>query len=733
MTPNTQDPALTIESIDAYPLPGMNIPGSLRFSPDGRWLTYLYSAERGLVREAYAMDIETGETRLVAAPPQEGKTEANLSLEDIFRRERARQRELGITQFFWSSRGDRILFPIRGDIYIQDGVQGSMRLLAQGGSHPIITPQFSPDGQWVAYVQNAEIYVIPAAGGEPRQLTIGARETGKTHGLAEYIAQEEMHRSLGFWWSPDSRQVAFQEVDESHIPVYRIVHQGKDIVGENAQEDHHYPFAGKENARVRLGVVPVVGGEVTWLPMEPEDEYLARVRWLPDGALSAQWLNRTQSSLKLVRYDFPAAARTTLVHETSGVWINLHDIFHPLKPNHPRYPGAFLWASEGTGFQHLYLHSADGRILRMLTYGKWMVEELVGVDPEKDLVYFMGTKHGPLEKHLYVVSLEGGEPVCLSEGPGIHSITLNPAMDAFVDIYHSLDTPPILTLRSLENGRLLKTLFSETDDRIAAWGLTPPQIVQLENRSKILLYGAIYRPPARFGPGPHPAIVYVYGGPHNQQVSNSWALVVNMRAQYLRSLGYLVFVLDNRGSARRGLAFEGTIRHHMGDYEVQDQVDGVRWLVERGLVDPQRVGIYGWSYGGYMAAMCLARAPEVFRAAMAGAPVTHWDGYDTCYTERYMGLPQENPEGYRQSSVMAHADNIRGSLLLVHGMLDENVHFRHTARLVNALNHFHIPYELLIFPDERHLPRRLDDRVYAEKRIIEFFNQALDAPTQGVL
>jgi len=198
-----------------------------------------------------------------------------------------------------------------------------------------------------------------------------------------------------------------------------------------------------------------------------------------------------------------------------------------------------------------------------------------------------------------------------------------------------------------------------------------------------------------------------------------------MRVQYLRSLGFLVFILDNRGSARRGLAFEAAIKHDMGHVEVEDQVDGVRWLVEQGLADPERVGIYGWSYGGYMAAMALARAPETFRAAVAGAPTSHWDGYDTYYTERYMGTPESNPQGYEESSIMAHVSGITGRLLLMHGLIDENVHFRHTARLINALIRARIPYELMLFPDERHMPRRLEDRVFMEERIRDFFLSAL--------
>ena len=239
------------------------------------------------------------------------------------------------------------------------------------------------------------------------------------------------------------------------------------------------------------------------------------------------------------------------------------------------------------------------------------------------------------------------------------------------------------------------------------------------------LHGAVFRPPPEFGPGPYPSVVYVYGGPHAQIVSNQWSITCSMRVQHLRSQGYLVFSLDNRGSARRGLAFEGSIKHNMGDIEIRDQVDGVRWLIDQGLADPARVGVYGWSYGGYMALMCLSRATGVFKMGVAGAPVTHWDGYDTHYTERYMGTPRSNSDGYEASSVMAHIDRLEGGLLIVHGLIDENVHFRHTARLINSLIRARKPYELLLFPDERHMPRSLADRVYMEERISEFFERNL--------
>jgi dipeptidyl-peptidase-4 len=725
-------PALPLEAVVNYPLPGMAMPGAIAWSPDDRLITYLYSPDRGLTRQLYAFDPASGERSLLLAPADGGATEENISLEEQLRRERLRQRELGVTQYAWARRANRILAPLRGDIYVQDGPQAPLRKIVASNGAPAQDPRLSPDGDLVAYVQDDELYVVsadapsPSSGGadKPRQLTSGARGTGKTHGLAEYVAQEEMARREGFWWSRDGAWLAFEQVDETHIPIYRIVHQGKDAVGENAQEDHRYPFAGAPNARVRLGVVPVTGGQPIWMDLgDDEDIYLARVQWLPDGGLSAQIENRAQTTLDLVRFDPQTGERRSLLRETSNVWINLHQMFRPLRDG--EYAGGFIWASERDGFQHLYLYGRNGALIRQLTRGEWMVDSLAGVDEQRGLVYFTGTRESPLEAHLYAAALDGGEPRRITAEPGKHAVVLDHACTRFVDVHDSLDQPPTVTLRSIEDGAPLATIFDERDPRLDELALDPPELVSLRSRDGVMLHGALFRPAARYGAGPYPTIVQVYGGPHAQTVSNSWSMTIAMRAQYLRSQGFLVFMLDNRGSARRGLTFEGAIKHTMGHIEVDDQVDGVRWLVAQGLADPARAGIYGWSYGGYMAVMSLARAPETFKVAVAGAPVAHWDGYDTHYTERYMGTPQGNPGGYAESSPLSHVGTIAGKLMLIHGLIDENVHFRHTARLINALIKARKPYDLFLFPDERHMPRGLADRIYMEERIRDYFVEHL--------
>lgn len=706
-----------IEEVAKYPTPGNIAPDDFAFSPDDSLLTFLYSPGRTLSRQLFVLDLKTAERRLFFDSGKE-TTEENVSQEEALRRERQRQLGTGVTHYEWSRKGERILIPFPDGLYVLDGLDAPLRKILEITEHPALDPRFSPDGRWVSFVMDAELYIVPAEGGEPRQLTRGARGTGKSNGLAEFVAQEEMDRDHGYWWSPDSQWLAFEELDETHIPIYRIVHQGKDVVGQSAQEDHRYPFAGQPNAKVRLGVVSIAGDEPTWMDLG-DAEYLCRVQWMSNGKLSAQLMDREQSRLDLVLFTPETGSSQTLLTETSKIWINLHNMLRGFPEKKTQYPNCFIWASERSGYQHLYLYNGEGGLLRQLTSGEWMVEDIVSVDAKKGFVYFTGRKDSPLESHLYAVSLEGGEPRRITRDAGVHRVVVDHKFKYFVDIHSSITRPPHVTLRRLSSGSKVRDIYVNDDPRIKDFALRPPELVSIKNRNGVTLHGALYRSSGR-SKNPQPTIVYVYGGPHVQLIINGWQTTAFMNIQYLRNLGYVVFILDNRGSANRGLEFEGAIKHDMGNVEVQDQVDGVRWLIEQGITDPDRVAVYGWSYGGYMSAMCLGRAPETFKLAVIGAPVSDWYGYDTFYTERYMGLPQTNADGYRISSVLGHVETMQGKLMLVHGLIDENVHFRHTARLINALIHYRKNYKLLLFPDERHSPRRLEDRVFMQEQIRNF-------------
>lgn len=696
-----------LADVGRYPFPGLSIPSGFQWTANGQ-LLYLSSAERSMVNGLWRLDpVSLERTLLLGA--QAGRIE-DESLEEALLKERQRQRGDGITRFELVPDSPWALVPRGRELSLVHSETGEVQDIPLGEAQAL-DPQVSPDGASLAYVQDGELWVRGLFEGAPLQLTRG--DPGRTRGLAEFIAQEEMGRSAGFFWSPDGRSIAFLEVDERAIPEYPIVHQGKDQV---AVEHHRYPFPGQTNARVRLGVVAIDSPEsLKWLELGEDGlEYIARVAWFHDGHLAVQVQDRRQSRLVLLDVDPSSGAIKRLIQEEAkGAWINLNDGFRALPD------GAFLWLSEASGFQHLQLRDRDGQLIRALTSGDWLVTELLSVDAERREAYVRVTEGSPLDRQVLRLGFDGSRAPC-SEGPGWHSRVQEPGGSRAITITSRPQSPPRFWLEKGEGERVLLFDGAHEDARCAA--LRPPEIVSLPGEPT--LYGAFYRADEAFA-GPRPLVVHVYGGPHAQRVMRDWSVTVDMRAQLLTGRGFHVLRLDNRGSANRGLAFEAALRHDMGRVEIEDQVRGVRFFVERGEVDPARVGICGWSYGGYMTCMALMRAPDTFKAGVAGASVTHWDGYDTHYTERYMGLPEDNAEGYRVSSALAQVSALRGRLLLIHGLIDENVHFRHTARLINALIAADKDYDLLLFPDERHMPRREQGRIYMERKILEYFEAHL--------
>lgn len=686
-------------------------------------VTALLASADSLAQELVAIDSATGIRRVIATPGTV-VDEATITLEEKLRRERARELATGVTRYQWAGTGTRLLVPMGDGLWVLDSLDAPARLVVAAADvdGPILDARLSRDGRWIGYVAGDEVWVADADGAAPPvPVTSGAAGTGRTNGLAEFVAQEELGRSYGFWLSPDATSVAFCAVDDTHIPRYRIMHQGSNAVGDAAQEDHAYPFAGAANATVRVGVTAADGSTLaspTWLDLDATDigadRYVARVDWAPDGTVWVQLLSRNQQRLDLVRYDATTGAGTLVLTERSDVWVNLHDDLRFL--NH----GRFVWSSERSGYRHLSVHDASGAVLHALTSGTEVVTGVDAVDATH--VWFTATTARALERHLFRVPLDASHPpVQLSADGGVHHGVVHAASGAVVDRFSSPTTPPRTELRA---GDVTTVLHDAADDpAVADADLAPPEELVVTADDGTALHALVYRPA---GAGPHPTIVSVYGGPHAQMITRSWGVTVALRAQYLRQCGFCVAVVDNRGSTDRGLAFEAAISRAMGTVEVDDQVALVAALVADGTTDPTRVGIYGWSYGGFMALMSLATRPDVFAAACAGAPVTDWDGYDTAYTERYMGTPADNAAGYEAASVLTHVEGLRDKpLLLVHGLIDENVHFRHTARLINALIHADIDYELLLFPDERHSPRFEPDRAYMESRIARFFGRAL--------
>ena len=705
---------LTLAQVASYPRPGMAGPAGIGFMPDGSALTWLHSASGSLVRSLWRVNPETGERSVLVGPDD---APGELTREEELRRERTRTRELGVTSYSWARDADPPVLLIPGGpllrVVVGDGDPEELP-----DTEAAVEPTLGPDGGSVSFARDGDLHVLDRESSELTRLTNEA-EDGLTLGLADYIAQEEFGQPRGHWWSRDGQQIALVRVDSRHIPEYPIVHQGMD---RPEVERHRYPFSGEANATVQLGVVPAAGGQIRWLELPDEDGYLVRVAWWPQpgapaGRLVAQWLNRKQDRLRLIAFGTDGSAET-LIDEQQSPWINIGDEARGLDD------GSFLWASEASGFRHLSLRSDDGSLVRTLTNGEWMVTDLVGVDEARGLIYFGATRESLLQRHVYRVPLDGGEPERLTAPGGVQGGVLSRDGEWLATIGSSLERAPSIRVQRTD-GSAATTLYEQPDVTVPSLGLAPPLLRTFRAADGSELYGALYRPSESSADVPAPLLVAVYGGPHAQTVLDAWGLTVDMRAQYLAQQGFLVLKLDNRGMAGRGLAFEAHLHQRMGTIEVDDQAAAVQQLADSGDVDPARVGVYGWSYGGYMTVMSMLRRPDLFRVGVAGAPVSDWDGYDTGYTERYMATPQSNAEGYREASLLTHADKLQGQLLLVHGGIDENVHFRHTARLITALTAAGKDYDLLLFPQERHMPRDAAGLEYQERKLAEYFDRHL--------
>jgi dipeptidyl-peptidase-4 len=723
---------LTIDRLfDAPALAGPTIVG-LRISPDGSSVTYLQGKPEDKDRlDLWVYEIKERHARLLVDSRVLAPVDAKLSDEEIGRRERQRTAALsGILEYSFAPSGRALLFPLDGHLYYYD--------LSKPPQQAVLTltppdafatdATISPHGSYVAYVRDQNLHVYDLAARADRALTQDGGGTIK-NGLAEFIAQEEMGRSGGYWWAPDDRHVAFVRVDESPVKVTQRFEIAADNVETFAQR---YPATGGPNVSVRLGVSDLRTGAITWIDLGSDpDIYLARVDWLPDGkTLAIQRESRDQRRLDLLFADIGTGSTRLVLSETSASWIELNDEISFLKKTKE-----FVWASARDGFTHLYLYDYDGHLLRRLTAGEWCVDDfraraIKGIDEKKRLIYFSATEKSPVERHLYRASLDGGDParpVRVSGADGLHLVVMSRGAHFYVDAFASRSQPPQVSLRGIDGGLIAFLLENRLDDHhpdapyIADNAV--PEFGTIAAADGQALHYRLFKP-AHFDPARrYPAIVDVYGGPGVQRVLDTWTGA--SFTQILTRAGYVVFQLDNRGSASRGTAFQAPIKGHLGELEVADQVLGARWLAAQGYVDAARIGVWGWSYGGYMTLMLMFKEPQMFRAGVSGAPVTDWTLYDTHYTERYLGKPQDNAAGYEASAVFPYVQDLRGNLLVIHGMSDDNVLFLNSTKLFRRLQDLGKPFDIMVYPGGKHGLIRQHDGRHAYATILGFFNSSL--------
>jgi len=715
-----------LADLGRLPIPGTDGPASVRFTPDASALTYLQAEPGSLVQSLWRHDLSSGERTQLAAPGAEAGDAAQLTHREELDRERRRATALGVTAYAWLAAGSQplLLVPMGGRAMV--GASRDARLQPVPGVEGADAMTGAPDGSAIAFVRSGDLWIARVDGGDAAQITRDA-EDGVFNGLAEYAAAEELERFDGMWWSADSRHIAFAHVDERDVPRFPIAHPGDD---RPFHEEHRYPFAGGPNARVTLRIANPVSRDVREVPL-PMDagDYLARVIAHPHGGWLAAVLPRDQRSLAWFRVA-PDAGLQPLWIEAADPWINL-DTDTAVLPD-----GRILRTTQRTGHRHVELRGADGALLAQLTDGDWSVTSVAHVDPGRGTVAFHAHLDGPTEHHLYRVPLDAAGPVHtperLTTEPGWHTATFSADGGRWIDAWSDPASSPRLVLHDGE-GPGPGTLLQEPLASAAGLGVRPPELLEVAAADgSTTLHAALYRPPGK-REAPPPCVVWVYAGPHQQYVKQEWSTTAHPLRQYLASAGVAVLVVDGRGSTDRGLAFEGVIRGQLGRAEVADQAAAVRQLIDRGEIDGGRIGIVGGSYGGFMVLRAIAAAPELFRVGVAIAPVTSWDGYDTAYTERYLGQPADAPAAYAASSVLEEAHRLTGDLLLIHGAIDENVHLRHSLRLVGALQAAGRDVELVVLPGDRHKTRTAAGLATRDRRTIRHLLRGLGMPLPAEL
>ena len=703
---------LTLERVFASPSLQGPTPRALKLSPDGALLTSLRPRPDDRERfDLWAVDTKTGAERMLVDSTKFGGGE--LSEAEKMQRERARiGGTRGIVAYDWAPDGQSLLVPLDGDLFVAK-LDGSVRRLTSSPQGEL-DATVSPKGGFVSFVRDQNLYAVDLATGIERRLT---RDGGGplSWGVAEFVAQEEMGRTRGHWWSPDDSRIAVARVDEANVAIVSRAAIGAE--GTKVYEQR-YPRAGAANAVVDLYVMrnDATGLVKVDLGTNP-DIYLTRVDWAPDGkTLYVQRESRDQKTLDLLRVDPETGKSSVVFTETAKTWLNLHDNLRILKD------GSLLWSSERDGFSHLYNWKA-GR-LTQLTRGQWAVRAIIGVDEDAGLVYFTGNRDSPIEQHVYRVSIDGGPIRQLTTAHGWAGAVMNKSASRMIVTHSDAGQPDQVYLADADGARQLWIEENVLDGHhpyapfAAAHVL--PQFGTIKAADGQVLHTKLLMP--KLAPGQRaPVFVQVYGGPGaGRQVTDSWGGALQ---QYLVQQGWIVFSVDGRGTPDRGKAFEDPIYRAMSGVEVDDQLAGVDWLKTQPFVDSKKIAVYGWSYGGYMALRLLERAPGVFAAGVSGAPVTKWELYDTHYTERYMGTPQAEAAAYAKSDALTAADNIGDPLLLIHGMADDNVVFENSTALMAKLQGAAKPFETMVYPGQTHRVAGPGVSVHLWRTILDFLDR----------
>ena len=658
-----------------------------------RWIDdefYAATEENGDVVDLYRVHAETGDRELLVRgaeliPP--GATDP-IRIEGYeFSSDRSRLLIYTNSIRVWRQN-------TKGEYYVWDFEEQRLLATATRDGYQQFA-KFSPDGRLVGFVRDNDLFVTDLQTGRETQITSDGSED-IINGTSDWVYEEELGLRDAFRFSPDGSRIAFWRLDQTAIKPFYLIDELK-LYPELLPV--RYPKAGDQNSTVQIGVVEIGTGETTWVDIGSDpDIYIARLDFADSSdEIWLTRLNRHQNRLELMITDVRTGESRVIMTDEDDAWV---DSRVPLWIDDGR---EFLYLSDRDGFTHLFHFRRDGELIRKVTSGEWDVRSVHGVNEREGVVYFTASANTPLEREVYAVGLDGRNLRRVTPEPGSHSANFNTNFTRFVDTHSTAASPPVQTLRGTD-GSILRTVAAnrELNETIGGLGMVEPEFLVVPGDEGVELNAFLLKPP-HFDPSQqYPLLMYVYGGPGSQTVNNSWGGTRYLWHQMLAQQGYLVASVDNRGTGGRGVRFKKQTYLNLGQFESADQIAVAKYFASLPYVDESRIGIWGWSYGGYMSSLSMLRGQGVFRAAISVAPVTDWRLYDTIYTERFMRTPQENPEGYRKGAPIEYADQLQGELLLVHGTGDDNVHSQQTTQLVEALIQADKQFDMRSYPNRTH-------------------------------
>ena len=553
---------------------------------------------------------------------------------------------------------------------------------------------FSPSGNQVAFVRSNNLFVKNLETGKELQLTSDGKKNEIINGATDWVYEEEFAFDKAFFWSPTGNSIAYYKFNESSVKEFNMPVYGTLYPQDNPFK---YPKAGEKNSTVQIEVANIINGNVSAYSPEASVEYIPRVKWSKtDDALIIYTMNRHQSNLKLVNYNPSEKSSSILYEEDNEAYIDITDNFYVVGANK-----GFIFTSEKSGFNHLHYQSWNGSKNYQITKGDWEVTEVYGFEEKSGTIYFQGAKKTPMDREVYKTSIKGSEPEKLTPLAGWNKATFSSGFKYFINYHSTASSPSYISLHKI-SGKEIRVLKDNTvlNLTLTKCDISKPEFMTIPVNGEKL--NAYMIKPSNFDPSKkHPVLMYVYGGPGSQTVKNSWGGANYLWYQMMAQKGYIIVSVDNRGTGARGEKFKKLTYKQLGKYETEDQISSAKWLANQSYVDANRIGIWGWSYGGYMSSLCLFKGNDIFKTAMAVAPVTNWKYYDSIYTERYMQTPKEN-SGYDENSPITHVDSLKGNYLLIHGTGDDNVHFQNSIEMVTALQKANKQFDFMMYPNKNH-------------------------------